>query len=54
MGDAGETAPHKYYIGDAIKKPAIHHNSYKDLWESKWQGPVRPSTPPHPSPTTRH
>jgi hypothetical protein len=31
----------KYYIGEAIKKPAVHHNSYKDLWESKWQAPVR-------------
>jgi hypothetical protein len=30
-----------YYIGDAIKKTAVHHNSYKDLWESKWKFPVR-------------
>jgi hypothetical protein len=35
----------KYYIGDAITKTAVHHKSYKDLWESKWKGPVRNTLP---------
>ena len=30
----------KYYIKDNITKPAIHHESYKQLWESKWKTPV--------------
>jgi hypothetical protein len=26
----------KYYIKDNIKKTAVHHNSFKDLWKTKW------------------
>ena len=32
-------AAEKYYIKDAITKPAVHHESYKALWETKWKGP---------------
>jgi hypothetical protein len=34
-------ASEKYYIKDAITKPAVHHESYKALWETKWKMPVR-------------
>ncbi|EXJ93961.1 hypothetical protein A1O1_02354 [Capronia coronata CBS 617.96] len=30
-------ATEKYYIKDAITKPAIHHQSYEKLWETKWR-----------------
>jgi len=30
----------KYYIGENIKKHAAHHESFKALWETKWQKPV--------------
>lgn len=30
----------KYYIKDNIKKTAVHHNSFKDLWKTKWSFPV--------------
>ncbi|RMD40729.1 hypothetical protein DV735_g4407, partial [Chaetothyriales sp. CBS 134920] len=30
-------ADQKYYIKDAINKPAVHHQSYQALWETKWQ-----------------
>lgn len=33
-------ATEKYYIKDAITKPAIHHQSYEKLWETKWKKPV--------------
>ncbi len=33
-------ATEKYYIKDAIKKPAVHHESYQKLWETKWKAPV--------------
>lgn len=32
-------AEHKYYIKDAILKPAKHHESFKALWETKWKVP---------------
>ncbi|OAG41933.1 hypothetical protein AYO21_03936 [Fonsecaea monophora] len=33
------SASEKYYIKDAISKPAIHHESFQQLWETKWKGP---------------
>jgi len=30
----------RYYIKDSITKTAIHHNSFKDLWKSKWAFPL--------------
>ena len=36
----------KYYINDAITKPAIHHESFKALWETKWRKPVGPPGAP--------
>ena len=33
-------AAHKYFIGDAINKPAVHHESFEKLWETKWKAPV--------------
>jgi hypothetical protein len=33
-------ASEKYYIKDAITKTAVHHKSFKALWETKWKGPV--------------
>ncbi|KAK0648424.1 yellowish-green 1-like protein [Cercophora newfieldiana] len=32
-------APQQYFIGDAINKPAIHHESFQKLWETKWRAP---------------
>jgi hypothetical protein len=34
------SASEKYYIKDALTKPAIHHESFQKLWETKWKGPV--------------
>lgn len=34
------SAAEKYYIGDAILKPAVHHESFQKLWETKWKVPV--------------
>lgn len=34
-------AENKYYIKDAILKPAVHHESFKQLWETKWKGPAK-------------
>ena len=34
-------AEHKYYIKDAILKPAVHHESFQQLWETKWKGPAK-------------
>ena len=34
------SAAEKYYIKDSLTKPAIHHESYQKLWETKWKGPV--------------
>jgi hypothetical protein len=31
----------KYFIQDQIKAVAAHHESYKQLWETKWKKPVR-------------
>ena len=30
----------KYCIKDNILKTAVHHNSFKDLWKTKWAFPV--------------
>ncbi|KAK3314225.1 yellowish-green 1-like protein [Apodospora peruviana] len=32
-------AVEKYFIKDAILKPAIHHESFEKLWETKWKAP---------------
>ncbi|KAK0724290.1 yellowish-green 1-like protein [Lasiosphaeris hirsuta] len=32
-------AAQSYFIGDAILKPAIHHESFEQLWETKWKVP---------------
>lgn len=38
---AKEKAAHeKYAIGRAILEPAIHHESFEKLWETKWKAPV--------------
>lgn len=34
-------AEHKYFIKDAILKPAKHHESFKALWETKWKVPAQ-------------
>jgi len=34
-------AEHKYYIKDAILKTAKHHESYQQLWETKWKMPAK-------------
>lgn len=41
MHASTKMAETKYYIKDAILKPAKHHESYKALWETKWQGPAK-------------
>lgn len=33
-------AHEKYAIGSAILEPAIHHESFEKLWETKWKAPV--------------
>lgn len=38
---AKKAAHEKYTIGHAIIKPAVHHQSFEQLWESKWKAPVR-------------
>jgi len=30
----------KYCIGENILKTAVHHNSFKDLWKTKWSFPL--------------
>lgn len=30
----------QYFIQDAIKQTAPHHESFKALWETKWKKPV--------------
>lgn len=37
---AKKAAQEKYTIGHAILKPAIHHESFEQLWETKWKAPV--------------
>lgn len=34
-------AEHKYFIKDAILKPAKHHESFEQLWETKWKAPAK-------------
>ena len=34
-------AEEKYAIGYQITQRAPHHDSFKDLWETKWKKPVR-------------
>lgn len=45
-------AESKYYIKDAILKPAAHHASFKALWETKWKAPVRMNKPHLSTPLT--
>lgn len=33
-------AAQQYHIGEAINQPAIHHESFQKLWETKWKAPV--------------
>jgi hypothetical protein len=35
-----KAAEEKYAIGRAILEPAIHHESFAKLWETKWKAPV--------------
>ncbi|KAH0562205.1 hypothetical protein GP486_003094 [Trichoglossum hirsutum] len=35
-----------YYIGSKIKEKAPHHESFKDLWETKWKKPCSMSVYP--------
>lgn len=35
-----KAAHEKYAIGRAILEPAIHHESFEKLWETKWKAPV--------------
>lgn len=37
---AKKAAQEKYAIGHAILKPAVHHESFEQLWETKWKAPV--------------
>ena len=30
----------KYFIQDQLKEKAVHHESYKQLWDTKWKMPV--------------
>lgn len=43
--NAKKAAHEKYAIGNAILKPAIHHESFEQLWETKWKAPVRSCLP---------
>lgn len=40
-GNTEKPAEEKYFIGSGIKKPAVHHESFEQLWETKWKKPVR-------------
>jgi hypothetical protein len=31
----------KFFIQDKLKEVAPHHESFKQLWETKWKQPVR-------------
>ena len=31
----------KFFIQDKLDKPFKHHESFKQLWETKWKKPVR-------------
>lgn len=42
MGGLTAQPQSKFYIGaEALQKPAVHHQSFKHLWETKWKKPVR-------------
>lgn len=30
----------KFFIQEKLKTPAPHHESFKQLWETKWKQPV--------------
>ena len=30
----------KFFIQDKLNTPAPHHESFKQLWETKWKQPV--------------
>lgn len=38
--NAKKAAHEKYTIGHAILEPAVHHESFQKLWETKWKAPV--------------
>ena len=38
--NAKKAAHEKYAIGKAILEPAVHHESFEKLWESKWKAPA--------------
>jgi hypothetical protein len=33
----------KFFIQEKLKTPAKHHESFEQLWETKWKRPVRSS-----------
>ncbi|KAK3367943.1 yellowish-green 1-like protein [Podospora didyma] len=41
MGSYTQNDAVRYFIGDAINKPAIHHESFEQLWETKWKAPCK-------------
>jgi hypothetical protein len=46
----------KFFIQDKLDTPAKHHESYEQLWETKWKKPVRPvfGIPPNTSRKTTY
>ncbi|KAK0713520.1 yellowish-green 1-like protein [Lasiosphaeria miniovina] len=37
----GSVAKHHFYIEDALLRPAVHHQSFEKLWETKWKTPCQ-------------
>jgi hypothetical protein len=37
----------KFFIQDALKTPAVHHESFEQLWKTKWQGPSKMGVYPY-------
>ena len=37
----------KFFIQEKLKTPAKHHESYEQLWETKWKKPVCSSPVTH-------
>ena len=31
----------KFFIQDKLKIPAVHHESFEKLWETKWKAPSK-------------
>jgi hypothetical protein len=38
----------KFFIQEKLKTPAKHHESFEQLWETKWKKPVCPILALHP------